>query len=390
MTPWERVTAALAHRRPDRTPVDFLAVPEIWRGLQERLACPMQPLDDSHFFDPSWEAVLRALNVDCRVLSYDQFCAPPRSAFASGGSPEWWDVGSRSTSSRMWRWKGADGLSRDIFGRAFKVQETASGRYEENVPVLAGAASLGDVRSHAWPAPNWWNWCGVNDVIRAMNGNTRYHIRYRAGSVFEIAWQLRGMDAFFMDMAVQPEIPRYMMERLTDVLCENIDQVLARAGSEVDMVYFYDDIATTTSLLVSLPMWDQLIRPCHKRLIEAAKRHGAKVMYHSDGALRPLIERLIDLGVDVLNPLQPDAAGMEPEGLRKDFGDRLCFHGGIDIIELLPRGTTEQVRRQVLQIVSALGKNGGYILASSHHIQADTPLENVLAMYDLEVRGATG
>ncbi len=102
------------------------------------------------------------------------------------------------------------------------------------------------------------------------------------------------------------------------------------------MVYFYDDVAARTSLLVSEQMWDDLIRPFHARLIEAAKQHGKKVMYHSDGALRPLIRRLIDMGVDVLNPLQPSGVGMEPEGLKKDFGERLCFHGGVDIVELLP------------------------------------------------------
>jgi uroporphyrinogen decarboxylase len=386
MTPRERVAAALAHRTPDRTPVDFLAVPEIWRGLLERLAIPAQPLDDSLFFDPAWEAVLRALDVDCRVLSYDQFCAPPRAVFAPGGSKEWWDVSSRSTPSRMWRWKGQDGLSRDIFGRAFKVQATASGSYEENVPVLAAARSLEDVRSHPWPEPDWWDFSRVNGAVGEINADTEYHVRYRAGSVFEIAWQLRGMDAFFMDMALQPEIPRYMMERLTDVLCENIHRVLDAAGSRIDMVYFYDDVASTTSLLMSLPMWDDLIRPCHRKLVDAAKRHGAKVMYHSDGALRPLLDRLVDLGVDVLNPLQPNAAGMDPGGLKRDFGDRLCFHGGVDIIELLPKGSREQVTNEAVRMMRTLGRDGGYILASSHHIQADTPIENVLAMYDVAVR----
>ena len=252
--------------------------------------------------------------------------------------------------------------------------------------MLGAAQTLDDVRSHAWPEPDWWDFSRVNDAVREMNADTEHHVRFRAGSVFEIAWQLRGMDTFFMDMAVQPEIPRYMMERLTDVLCENIHRVLDAAAPLIDMVYFYDDVASTTSLLMSLPMWDALIRPCHQKLIQAAKSHGAKVMYHSDGALRPLLDRLIDLGVDVLNPLQPNAAGMEPEGLKRDFGDRLCFHGGMDIIELLPKATKERVASETVRMVRTLGGNGGYILASSHHIQSDTPLDNVLAMYDMAVR----
>jgi hypothetical protein len=98
-----------------------------------------------------------------------------------------------------------------------------------------------------------------------------------------------------------------------------------------------------------------------------------------DGAVRPLIERLIDMGVDVLNPLQPNAADMKPESLKSEFGDRLSFHGGIDIMELLPKGTEAQVKSEAQRMMSNLGRGGGYILASSHHIQADTPLSNVLA-----------
>jgi uroporphyrinogen decarboxylase len=99
--------------------------------------------------------------------------------------------------------------------------------------------------------------------------------------------------------------------------------------------------------------------------------------------MRSLIPELLDMGIDVLNPIQPDAEGMELKGLKKDFGDRLCFHGGIDIKETLPNGTADDVRAEVSDRVSILGENGGYILASSHHIQSDTPLENVLAMYCL-------
>jgi uroporphyrinogen decarboxylase len=109
-------------------------------------------------------------------------------------------------------------------------------------------------------------------------------------------------------------------------------------------------------------------------------------MYHSDGALRPLIPELIDLGIDILNPIQADAKGMEPEGLKADFGDRLVFHGGIDIIKTLPRGTVEDVQNEVRERIRVLGHDGGYVLCSSHHIQSDTPLENVLAMYDTAIR----
>ena len=110
------------------------------------------------------------------------------------------------------------------------------------------------------------------------------------------------------------------------------------------------------------------------------------VMYHCDGALYPLLPELIEMGVDVLNPVQADAAGMEPQRLKDEFGDRLSFHGGIDIIKTLPKGTVDDVRAEVAERSRVLGKNGGYIMASSHHIQSDTPLANVFAMYDLAQR----
>jgi uroporphyrinogen decarboxylase len=117
-------------------------------------------------------------------------------------------------------------------------------------------------------------------------------------------------------------------------------------------------------------------------------------MYHCDGALAPLIPDLIDLGIDVLNPIQPGAKGMDSGWLKRTYGDRLSFHGGIDIVSTLPRGTVEEVRAEVRKQVSVLGEEGGYIMAGSHHFQPGTPIENILAMYepDLRVRptGRTG
>jgi uroporphyrinogen decarboxylase len=189
-----------------------------------------------------------------------------------------------------------------------------------------------------------------------------------------------------MDMAVEPRIPQYLMDRLTDLYVENTRRVLDLAGDRLDMLYFYDDVATQKSLMMSKEMWHAFIRPCHARLVEVARAYGKPVMYHSDGAVYPLIPDLIDLGIAVLNPIQADAKGMAPERLKQEFGERLTFHGGIDIVQTLPRGSVDDVRAEVRERVRVLGERGGYILCSSHHIQSDTPLENVLAMYGLDLR----
>jgi uroporphyrinogen decarboxylase len=385
-TPRDRVNLALAHRTPDRTPVDFLAVPEIWDMLARRFDIVSAPLADSLFFDPAWEEILRRLEVDCRVISYDQFCAPPESAFAVGGRTEWWKVQSRSTPARMWRWTGEDGVATEIFGRRFKVQTNALGSYEENIPALAAAESLADIQAHRWPDPDWWDFRSVKSVIRDVNRAQRHHIRFRMGTVFELAWQLRGMENFLTDMVVNPAIPTYMMERITDIIAEVTRRLLREAGDDVDMLYFYDDIGANQSLLISKKMWRTFIRPCHEKLIEVAKQHDKQVMYHTDGAVRPVIPDLVEMGVDVLNPLQPGSAGMEAAGLKRDFGARLSFHGGVDIVNLLPKGSPVEVREAARRLVRDLGKDGGYIMSASHHIQFDTPLENVLALYELSNR----
>jgi uroporphyrinogen decarboxylase len=109
-------------------------------------------------------------------------------------------------------------------------------------------------------------------------------------------------------------------------------------------------------------------------------------MYHCDGAIYPLIDELIELGVDLLNPIQPDAKGMEAQRLKDEFGERLSFHGGVDILRILPQGTPDEVRDEVRRLVDTLGRDGGYVLCSSHHMQPDTPVENILAMYEVPLR----
>jgi uroporphyrinogen decarboxylase len=387
VTPRQRVLTALRHRQPDRLPVDFLATPEIWRRLQDQLGVRSQPLRDEDFFDPAWESILQRFAVDCRVISYDQFCRPPQRALLPGARIDWWNALSRSTPNRMWRQELPDGTARDIWGHVVRIVNNPTGAYEEYATwPLAAAGSVDDLKQYPWPDPDWWDFTPLRGLLAQYDAQQEYHLRFRIGSVFEIAWQLRGMQEFLMDMASQPEIPQYIMERLTDIYVENTRRVLKLAGDRLDMVYFYDDVATQQNLMISARMWRRVIKPLHQRIIDVAKAYGKPVMYHCDGALYPLIPELIEMGVDLLNPVQADAAGMDPQRLKDEFGDRLSFHGGIDIIKTLPRGSVDDVKAEVAERMRVLGRNGGYILASSHHIQSDTPLENVYAMYDLAGR----
>jgi uroporphyrinogen decarboxylase len=294
----------------------------------------------------------------------------------------------RSSLGGMWRRWDADGSNRDIWGAQRRRVAAAHGAYEELASYpLGDARSLDELRRYRWPTPDWWCFDSLRADIAALNRPETYSIRFRAGSIFETAWSLYGFERFLCDLAADPVLPRYIMERITEVHTANLRAVLRAAGDLLDVIYFYDDFASQTGLLLGPETYDRHLRPFHQRLIDIAAQSGKPVMLHSCGAVAPLIPRLIEMGVNILNPIQPRARGMEPEQLARAFGGRLAFHGGIDIQELLPRSTPSQVKAEAARVAEVLGDNGGYILASAHHIQADTPVENVLAMYDVPDTG---
>lgn len=387
MTSLERVNLALNHKQPDRTPVDFLATPEIWQKLAKYYGIDSIPDDDSRYFSPVRRQIMKKLQVDCAVISYDMFYAPPEEVIDNGSKIDWWNSLARSTPARMWRQINAKGIIKDLWGHQYRLVNTGNGAYEEFVGFpLGNAKSVEDVKKYSWPKPEYWDFSKLREVIYDIRTDNDYHIRFRVGSVFEYAWQLRGMEQFMIDMASEPEIPEAIMICITDILTSILEMALEEASDLIDMVYFYDDVGSQENLMVSKRMWQRMIRPYHDRLISVIKKYGKQVMYHTDGAVYPIIPELIDMGIDVLNPIQPTAKNLDPKSLKQEFGGRLSFHGGIDIVETLPKGSPEEVQKEVVERIQILSQNGGYVMCSSHHIQSDTPVENVLAMYEMRLR----
>ena len=172
------------------------------------------------------------------------------------------------------------------------------------------------------------------------------------------------------------------MRKVADFYVGLLEQVMATVGDRIDLIWTSDDIAHQHGRVISERCWRELVAPHHKRLNRRIHELGGRVMYHSCGAVRPFIPALIDIGVDVLDVLQFSADGMDPREIKAAFGERLCFHGGMDVQSTLPRGTEEEVRRVTRERMEVLGRGGGYILAPTHNIQSDTPVANILAMYD--------
>lgn len=363
----DRVNAAIRFLKPERTPRDFAAVPEIWQRLGE------------HFHINERHEILKKLDVDCRVVSYDSFCRPPD---VDPGKVDEKASMERSSVGGMWRKIEPDGTSRDIWGAHRKRVKNPFGFLDQFASYpLQSASSLEDLKQYNWPASDWWNFDGLRAFIEGLNKTDVYSIRYRVGSVFETAWSLYGFEKFLLDMMLNPAMPRYILERITEVHVQNLQTVMNVAGDLIDIVYFYDDVASQQNLLISPDMYMQFLQPLHQQLIDVAVRFNKPAMMHSCGSVYPMIERFIDMGLAILNPIQPLAHQMQPEMLAETFGGRIAFHGGIDIQNLLPNASADEVRRNVEYTEKILGADGGYILSGSHHIQADTPIENILAMY---------
>ena len=203
--------------------------------------------------------------------------------------------------------------------------------------------------------------------------------------LFERAWSIRGMSQLLIDMAVQPEFVEELLDRiLTEWNLPIIDQQLALG---VDGFYFADDWGTKTGLMFSPAMWRRFIKPRLAIIYQHCREAGVVVGQHSDGAVEPLFPDLIEIGLQVFNPLSPSV--MDPHTMKEKYGDRLTFYGGIDVETTLPLGTPDQVREEIRSRAKIMGRGGGYILQSSHTILEDVPMENIVA-YVEEVRRMAG
>jgi len=348
-SPWQRVETALAHRQPDRVPFDFWAVPEVWARLRTAL-------------DADDETIQRLLGIDCRMVTTRY-------------------VGTKAREL-------SDGTFVDAWGTHRRRVANEFGAYDEYAShPLASAETVDDVLNWDWPSPDDWDVSGVRALCEQWQAPVRCHLRYEVGGIFEWSWALRGFERFLLDLAARgenAEIACALMDRFTDIYIENTRRVIEAAGGLLDMVYTYDDVGIQNGLLMSPRLWRTFILPCHQRLNAAirAARYPVKILYHSCGAVFPLIGPFVDeMGIDALNPLQPRAAGMDMRRIKAEFGERLAFHGAIDIQHTLPHGTPDEVQAEVRERCRVLGRGGGYICASAHYLQADTPLENIIAMY---------
>ena len=351
----ERVALALDHKEPDRVPIDFWATSGVSASLREHLGLATQ------------EELLTRFDVDFRYIDGPQYIGPEPTVRADGAVEDHWGV-PRAT------------------------VEVASGQkasaYKEVTEFpLERAESLEEILDYPkWPSPEWFDYECVRDQVAAARATGKVVIfmgdRLNRCAQLKPAMYIRGVGQILLDLALHPEIAEAMFARIAEFYLEYARRTLEAADGGIDIFFTGDDFGTQDATMVSAGMWRQFLRPGFKAFIDLGHAHGCKVAHHTCGSIAPLLGDFVGCGLDILNPLQPDVAGMDYRAIKARCGDALCFHGGISIQKTLPFGTPDDVRAEVRDRVEALGPDGGYLFCTAHNIQADTPMANVEALFD--------
>lgn len=254
------------------------------------------------------------------------------------------------------------------------------GTYEEAATnPMANAQTAGDVERFGWPDPLLFDVGGLRAQCEAWRG---YPILGGTYEPFYLYCRLRGMEQALTDLAANPAVAEAALERLYYFHESVIRRSLEAAPGLIDFIYVAEDLGTQDALLMSPATFRRFLKPWMCRMIDLAHSFGVRVVHHDDGAIRPLLPELIDMGIDVLNPIQWRCAGMEREALARDFGKFLVFHGGVDNQQTLPFGTPDDVKREVAENLRIFGKGKGYVVAPCHNLQPNTPTANILALYE--------
>ncbi|MBP6086617.1 MAG: hypothetical protein KA449_00225 [Pelolinea sp.] len=253
---------------------------------------------------------------------------------------------------------------------------------------LADARTIEDLEAYdGWPdMDDPYRVAIAKQEAEALDQKNQYAIMAAPWLMFpfERAIGLQGMDKFLMNMAVYPDFAEAMLRKITELCKKHLTNFLKAVGEHIDLIKIGDDLGTQDRLMISPRMYRRMLKPLHADLIETIRAHTkAKIFFHTDGDVFDLIDDFIEIGVDVLNPIQTSAGKMSDlEALKKRYGNNLVFCGAIDTQHILPHGTPEEVRQEVKRVIHILGEDGGYMAASVHTIMNEVPPENVLAMVD--------
>ncbi|MEN8227717.1 MAG: uroporphyrinogen decarboxylase family protein [Bacteroidota bacterium] len=265
---------------------------------------------------------------------------------------------------------------------------------------LAHASTVTDIENFPWPDPDDFDYEVVPEVLktipndRAKRLDGKYGLETEGYSHEELTqsgpwvplvctlFDMFGLEETLLKLLLEPEIIDAAVRNIEGFMLEFYRRLLEAAGDEADIVYFGDDFATQTGMMMAPGQWRRFFLPTYKKLFDLIRSHDKVVWMHSCGSFHPVMGDLIDAGLQVWETVQIQATGNEPERIKKEYGSHITFYGAISTQNTLPYGTEEDVRKEVRERISVLGRSGGYICGADHGIMPDVPLKNVLAMFD--------
>ncbi len=341
MTPRERWLALLAGKRADRIPADYQGTEEVTARLLRDLGCR------------DLEGLWKRLGIDGRRVIEPRWKLPHH----------------------------PDDPGADAWGVRYEKIDYGAGSYEEAVyHPLARAESPSDVARHRWPDPDDFDVTPISEAVERSDGLHPIH----AGCYepFLLYGKLRGLELAFEDLALRPALADAILGRILELYEELHRRIFEAGRGRIDLTWVAEDLGSQTGPLMSLETYRRFLLPGQIRMAELARRYGVHVLYHTDGAARMFLPDLIDrVGIELLDPIQWRCPGMDREGLVRDFGSRIVFHGSIDNQRTLAFGTPKDVAREVREAAEIFSE-ARWICGPCHNIQPITPTENVLALYE--------
>ena len=374
MTPRERVRKALNHEPPDRVPIDFGGFQTgIHKNAYRRLIEHLGIRDEVTILDP-----VQQLARPCEEL-LERFHVDTRYVLAHG--PDGFDGTIRQVErgGRVWQ------DLKDEFGVVWSMP-VDRGLYMDISHHPLACASIEDLADYPWPdGADPSRFTGVREQARTLRQETPYAlVTGISGVVYEYCWYMRGLERWFMDMIEQPEFCAALLDRTLAYWLDFLTGFMREVGDLVDVVMIGDDLAGQSGPLFSPVFYRRVVKPRQKTLVRQIKSlTSAKVWYHTCGSCVEYIPDLLDNGIDILNPVQTSAAGMDAARLKQRYGRELVFWGGgCDAQHVLPSATHQQVREHVRRNLEIFKAGGGYVFNSIHNIQGDVPPENIVALFD--------
>ena len=374
MKPRERVMLALNHQEPDRIPIDLGAtivssiVKSTYIPLKQTLDLEVEDikmLDHVQQLPYVDEALLKRFDVDFRMVQLPSATVPGLNIFEEGNYYAFID-----------RWGSKLHMPKE------------GGLYYDWVDFPIKEPTLEALDTYKWPRPD------PPELIDRLAEQARSLYEYSdyalvgsaviGGGIFEQPARTMGLENFMMALISEPQFAERLMDQITDIYIESCNNYLDKVGQYLNVFTFWDDLAGQDGWLIRPEIYRKMIKPKQRRLVEAIKKKtNAKLFYHSCGATRGLIPDLIELGFDILNPVQVSARGMDSRKLKQDFGRDIVFWGGgVDTQHVLPFGSTQEVADEVKRRIDDLAPGGGFVFAAVHNIQAYVPPENIVTMFD--------